>query len=336
MLVTIAAVILSSSLSALAAPVPETVSNDLKQNCLADVISTHGLEKQSLQRRASSWSYEGDTGAAKWGALSFDTCATGRFQSPIDFKDEQFAIPHGPALTWDEWAHNTPLENTGHTVQLQFNETSARLLTRDVNGGDTKVQQAHFHSPSEHHINGKCEYSSCFFVHGAACSKYLSGQPIDFPLELHFVHVSDAKKISVLGVFFELGPWNPWLDQFITQIPEHEHQQNKLEHLYMGSMYEALMERNYFSYSGSLTVPPCTEEVLWMVAREPVTISDAQLALFRDVMPFNSRPTQQNESGKSKGVPEKPKGASAEKWEWKPKQSLRQALAKIGIEVPSA
>ncbi|KAJ3253543.1 hypothetical protein HDU77_004509 [Chytriomyces hyalinus] len=313
MLVTIAAVILSSSLSALAAPVPETVSNDLKHNCLADVISTHGLEKQSLQRRASSWSYEGDTGAAKWGALSYDTCATGRFQSPIDFKDEQFAIPHGPALTWDEWAHNTPLENTGHTVQLQFNETSARLLTRDVNGGDTKVQQAHFHSPSEHHVNGKY-----------------------FPLELHFVHVSDAKKISVIGVFFELGPWNPWLDQFITQIPEHEHQQNKLEHLYMGSMYEALMERNYFSYSGSLTVPPCTEEVLWMVAREPVTVSDAQLALIRDVMPFNSRPTQENDSGKSKGVPEKPKVASAEKWEWKPKQSLRQALAKMGIEVPSA
>ncbi|KAJ3231470.1 hypothetical protein HDU81_003740 [Chytriomyces hyalinus] len=313
MLVTIAAVLLSTSLSALAAPVPETVSNDLKQNCLADVINTHGLEKQSLQRRASSWSYEGDSGAAKWGALSYDTCSTGRFQSPIDFKDEQFAIPHGPALTWDEWAHDTPLENTGHTVQLQFNETSARLLTRDVNGSDTKVLQAHFHSPSEHHINGKY-----------------------FPLELHFVHVSDVKKISVIGLFFELGPRNAWLDQFISGIPEHEHEKNKLDHLYMGSMYEALMERNYFSYSGSLTTPPCTEEVLWMVAREPVTVSDAQLAYLRAVMPFNSRPTQQNDSGKAKGEPEKPKEHSAEKWEWKPKQSLRQALAKMGIEVPSA
>ncbi|KAJ3067503.1 hypothetical protein HDU98_009275, partial [Podochytrium sp. JEL0797] len=152
-------------------------------------------------------------------------------------------------------------------------QATDKLVSQQINGVSYNVAQVHFHSPSEHHVD----------------EHY-------FPLEAHFVHASADKKLSVIGVFFVVGDENPWVQQFISQIPAHKNETTKLPSLDMASMIAALQNSTYFSYTGSLTTPPCTEGILWLVAREPLEISQVQLNELTSVMPFNSRLTQANKS----------------------------------------
>ncbi|ORY42184.1 carbonic anhydrase, partial [Rhizoclosmatium globosum] len=151
------------------------------------------------------------------------------------------------------------------------------LLSNQIDGLTYQVQQVHFHSPSEHHVD----------------EKY-------YPLEAHFVHTSVDSKLNVIGLFFEIGPQdNPWIAQFVDTLPTSTTASTKLQGLDMSSIITAIAEADFFSYTGSLTTPPCTEGVLWLVARQPLKISQAQWDKLTKVMPFNSRTTQANKSGKN-------------------------------------
>ncbi|KAJ3022401.1 UNVERIFIED_CONTAM: hypothetical protein HDU68_009173, partial [Siphonaria sp. JEL0065] len=149
-----------------------------------------------------------------------------------------------------------------------------------VNNLDYIVQQVHFHSPSEHHID----------------EKY-------YPLEAHFVHASADGKLSVIGLFFEVGGWNPWINQFENSLPAASNSTQTIPRLDMTPIIKAIGDSEFFSYTGSLTTPPCTEGVLWVVARKPLLISQSQLDKLRKVMPFNSRTTQANKSVGKDGAP---------------------------------
>ncbi|KAJ3021719.1 UNVERIFIED_CONTAM: hypothetical protein HDU68_009499 [Siphonaria sp. JEL0065] len=186
--------------------------------------------------RRASWSYEGKSGVSHWGEFG-TTCEKGEYQSPINFE---------------------------------------ALLSHEVNGIDYAVQQVHFHSPSEHHVD----------------EKY-------FPLEAHFVHASADGKLNVIGVFFEIGTENPWIAQFVDNIPLTTNATTQIPSLDLSSIISALGASKFYSYSGSLTTPPCTEGVLWLVAQEPLKISKPQLDKLRKAMPFNSRTTQANKSGEN-------------------------------------
>ncbi|KAJ3012109.1 UNVERIFIED_CONTAM: hypothetical protein HDU68_001364 [Siphonaria sp. JEL0065] len=277
--------ILGATIATLALAAPPAQRDAGHQNCLADVIHARGIEMKGLERRAS-WSYEAEfpTGAAsaqpaKRGKLknvegSNLTVATREYQSPINFEGEELLIDQKPSLSWASLT--TPFEflNNGHTVQLQLKQSTPALLSHEVNGIDYTVQQVHFHSPSEHHVD----------------EKY-------FPLEAHFVHASADVKLNVIGVFFEIGAENPWIAQFVDNIPLTTNATTQIPSLDLSSIISALGASKYFSYSGSLTTPPCTEGVLWLVAQEPLKISQAQLDKLTKVMPFNSRTTQANKSG---------------------------------------
>ncbi|KAI9353891.1 alpha carbonic anhydrase [Obelidium mucronatum] len=259
--------------AALAAPISDA---EIEQNCLADIIVERGVEMRHLERRsAGSFSYEGETGVSHWGQFS-TTCEKGEFQSPINFAGEKFLIEGKPELTWASLTKPFEFLNNGHTLQLQLKQSTPALLSHEINGLDYTVQQVHFHSPSEHHIE----------------EKY-------FPLEAHFVHATADGKLNVIGLFFEIGDENPWFEQFIDNIPTATNQTTKVNRLNMNPIISAIEDSEFFSYTGSLTTPPCTEGVLWLVAREPLSISQDQLEKLTKVMPFNSRTTQTN---KSKGV----------------------------------
>ncbi|KAJ3076626.1 hypothetical protein HDU98_001635 [Podochytrium sp. JEL0797] len=258
----------------LAAPIAPAI--DRRQpNRIADVIHAHGLEMRHLERRASKFSYEGASGPSNWANLNanYTVCQSGKYQSPINFQGESLAIKNKPVLTWSSLLTPFDFLNTGYTVQLQLGQSLPQLVSHEINGVSYTVSQMHFHSPSEHHVEDKY-----------------------FPLEAHFVHTSSNKQMNVIALFFTLGHKNEWIQQFIHILPRASNETTRISSLDMSPIISALENASFFSYIGSLSMPPCTEGVLWLVAREPLEISVDQLTALMNVMPFNSRPTQDNKN----------------------------------------
>ncbi|KAI9365546.1 alpha carbonic anhydrase [Zopfochytrium polystomum] len=247
-------------------------------NCLADVISAEGLELDHLERRAD-WSYEGKSGPENWGQFSA-TCAMGSQQSPINFDGDELTITDGSSnpnvKAWKAVA-SAPVQfvNNGHTVQLQL----APLMQSTVQAKNKTytLRQVHFHAPSEHHVSER-----------------------DYPLEAHFVH-SDGSNLNVIGLFFEIGEPSPFLAQLVGSIPVKENATASIARLDLSSVISHISTSSFWSYTGSLTTPPCSEGVLWVVAKQALTVSPAQYDALRRVMRFNSRPTQENDAAEGDG-----------------------------------
>ena len=129
------------------------------------------------------------------------------------------------------------------------------------------LRQFHFHHPSEHTISGD-----------------------HFPMELHFVHATDAGEVAVLAVLLAAGPANAAFGKIVEMMPR---QPGRARHGTQIDPAALLPEtRHFFRYVGSLTTPPCSEPVLWTVFSKPVTISEAQLGAFAGLFPSNARPLQ--------------------------------------------
>ncbi|KAI9366824.1 alpha carbonic anhydrase [Zopfochytrium polystomum] len=241
--------------AAAAATVPRAAAHP---NCLADVIAADGLELKHLERRAD-WSYEGKTGPENWGQFSA-TCATGSLQSPINFEGDDLTITDANSnpnvKAWKAVASD-PVQfiNNGHTVQVQ-------LASAQAAGNRTyTLQQVHFHTPSEHHVKEKHS-----------------------PLEAHFVH-SDGSNLNVIGIFFEIGDASPFLAQLVGNIPAKANDSTSIANLDLSSIIAHISKSSFWTYTGSLTTPPCTEGVLWVVAKQPLTLSQAQYDALHKVMP---------------------------------------------------
>jgi len=212
----------------------------------------------------SHWSYTGEEAPANWGSLSpeFQTCTSGVNQSPIDLKS--FIDSN---LTKIPFAYNTTsteILNNGHTVQVNI----AKGSIIKVDSIEFELKQFHFHTPSENNINGK-----------------------SFPLEAHFVHASKDGKLAVVALMFKEGKENKILNQFWNKMPMKSGDKSKL----IVEKLETLLPKNkdYYRFNGSLTTPPCTEGVRWIVLKEATTLSKAQIEKFAKVMGSpNNRPIQ--------------------------------------------
>lgn len=222
-----------------------------------------GAAASSLAAEGEHWSYSGDHGPQEWGELSpdFVMCGMGKNQSPIDLSggiDTDL-----PELSFDYPNRGLVGEvNTGHT--LQENLKPGNFLT--VRGKRFEAKQFHFHSPSEHRIDGK-----------------------SFPLAIHLVHVSEAGNLVVVGILFEEGERNALLDQLSGFRPPHLPPYTGLiDHNILISS-----RREYYTYNGSLTTPPCTEGVYWVVLKNPIFASKEQIDRFRETMGADTnRPVQ--------------------------------------------
>ncbi len=211
------------------------------------------------------WGYEGSHGPAHWGGLhpEFAACADGRNQSPVDIRSTvqadlpplQVRYAQGPST----------IINNGHTIQIDFAPGSMLRL----DDTDFELKQVHFHSPSENMIDGR-----------------------SFPFEAHFVHADAQGGLAVIGVMYETGAANEGLAPFWGQLPEQPGPAQPLAQPADASqMLPASLD--YYRYSGSLTTPPCSEGVRWLVLKNPLTISSEQQAAFERIMggPTN-RPVQ--------------------------------------------
>lgn len=228
-------------------------------------------EGEAMQERADeeaaqpAWGYDGAVAPAEWGDLNeaWAVCATGEDQSPIDFSQMEGSQAVTPTLNWTAAAAADVVDN-GHTIQV--NLTNAGTLTLD--GTEYNLVQFHFHAGSEHTVNGE-----------------------RYPLEVHFVHVSEAGQLAVIGVLFEEGEAESGLEPVWSNLPEAQ------GHIPVGAVIDPAAflpeDLTAWRYSGSLTTPPCSEGVAWTVMQAPITASAEQIEAFTARYDNNYRPVQQ-------------------------------------------
>jgi carbonic anhydrase len=216
------------------------------------------------------WSYNGTDGPAHWAQVSesFHTCESGRAESPIDIRSAQKAPEGTPHIQFSYEPMPVHLLNTGHAIQF-----AAEPGKDSVTLGDTRYQlvQFHFHSPGEERFAGRAS-----------------------PMDAHLVHASKDGKLLVVAVQFVVGDKpNSVLGALLDDIPENSGAENSDDALLVnpkGLLPPATS--GYYTYSGSLTTPPCSEGVTWIELKEPVTISRAQLEAMRQFYDHNQRPVQ--------------------------------------------
>ena len=213
---------------------------------------------------AIHWSYEGNTGADKWGSLdaSYAVCASGQTQTPVDITSPK-ANPSLPDLALAYTPGAAEIVNNGHTVQA--NVPAGSVLR--VGASTFQLLQYHFHAPSEHTINGKA-----------------------FPMEMHFVHKDESGNLGVLGVMYQAGAANPAYDALVGNLPAAENDKATLPSFNPMTLLPATF--GYYRYDGSLTTPPCSEGVRWMLLSTPVTLSQGQIDKFTARYARNARPVQ--------------------------------------------
>ncbi|MBN8486455.1 MAG: carbonic anhydrase family protein [Burkholderiales bacterium] len=226
----------------------------------------HGVAAQLLPHGAHDphWEYEGVNGPQAWGALKpeFATCSTGQRQSPIDIRDGiplelqpiEFAyIPTGFSVI-----------DNGHTVQVNLPQGNAI----SVQGRRFELLQFHFHRPSEERINGR-----------------------QFDMVVHLVHKDLDGRLAVVAVMLDRGSAHPLIQTVWNALPLEKNVAEPAPNT-LDLNHLLPKDRRYYTYMGSLTTPPCSEGVLWMVMKEPVQLSPQQIGIFARLYPMNARPIQ--------------------------------------------
>jgi carbonic anhydrase len=216
---------------------------------------------------AQTFGYLGDIGPTHWAELSpaWTTCGTGEIQSPVDLTRLAFHPRSGRKLSIDYDAKTTgEIFNNGHTIEVETE--GVNRLTLD--GVEYELSQFHFHTASEHRVFGR-----------------------GYDMELHLVHTSAAGTNAVVGVFLKRGRSSRALAPIFASLPN----DINVHHVLASPFDPAAFlpeSRAHYRYVGSLTTPPCTEGVEWVLMRDPVTVSDEDMAQFAERIHFNARPVQ--------------------------------------------
>ncbi|WP_077348861.1 carbonic anhydrase [Algoriphagus sp. A40] len=242
----------------------------------ADAVTTvDTIASTPVSARPAHWGYEGEDGPAAWATLSpaYALCGEGKGQSPInivktdakgganwnlDYKTTSLRIAHNE--------HMDDIIDNGHTIQVTVDEGSTFLF------GDKAydLKQFHFHTPSEHTVDGK-----------------------NMPMEMHLVHQSGDGSLAVVSVLFNEGKVaNENFSKIIANLPNAKGESKHITDANL-ELKVHLPKDNYgYHYVGSLTTPPCSEGVQWLVLRDMVSLTADQIAAFSSRIGPNNRPTQ--------------------------------------------
>jgi carbonic anhydrase len=210
------------------------------------------------------WDYQGVGGPEEWASLDpqFAACARGKRQSPIDIRDGIRVELEPVRFSYRPSAFR--VVDNGHTVQVNV----AAGNTIAVQGREYELQQFHFHRPSEEHVNGR-----------------------QYDMVAHLVHKDAQGRIAVVAVLLDRGAAQPIVQAVWNNLPLEKHDEVAAS---QPLDLERLLpeDRRYYTYMGSLTTPPCSEGVLWMVLKHTVPVSPEQVAVFARLYPMNARPLQ--------------------------------------------
>jgi carbonic anhydrase len=220
---------------------------------------------KSTDESCQKWEYEGVTGPDHWMSLCDDYAeCSGIFQSPVNLT-AALPDPALKAIAFNYSDLETEIEFNGHTIEF---ETKKGNCTLNLNGTIYKLQQFHFHTHSEHAVDGA-----------------FAG------MEMHLVHEDAAGNRVVVGVLFEEGAENAFLSRFMDHLPNKTTTKHSSSDEYNpAEVFPS--NRSYFTYPGSLTTPPCTQNVIWFVLENPVEASAEQIGVFEATMHENFRPVR--------------------------------------------
>ncbi|CAB4274930.1 unnamed protein product [Prunus armeniaca] len=206
-------------------------------------------------------------GPEHWGELKkeWNTCKDGKSQSPIDLRDgiatkvnsslEHFKVSYKPA--------EAKIENEGPVIAIVWEGDAGSI---SINGTDYILRQCHWHSPSEHSINGK-----------------------RYDLELHMVHRAQNNNVAVVGFLYKIGEPNPFLSEVTKEIAsmtdvEKDVQLGVIDPRKMKEAQTGLLVSKFYRYMGSFTTPPCTEGVTWTINEQVLSVSKSQVTLLQQVV----------------------------------------------------
>lgn len=255
--------------------------------------STSQVEGPPKSARPVEWSYE-DNGPDKWGNLSpvYAACGTGHSQSPIDIRKTKlktganlnFAYVPSESFTI---AHNNNMENivdNGHTIQVTVEGGSVFTFGQKA----YNLKQFHFHTPSEHTIDGK-----------------------HLPMEMHMVHQSEDGSLAVVSILVKEGKTkNKNFENIITNLPSSKGESKDVKNSKIDLTAHIPKNISAYHYIGSLTTPPCTEDVQWVIMEDMISLTTEEIKAFSSRIGKNNRPVQKlynrkvaldNFSGTTKG-----------------------------------
>ena len=222
----------------------------------------HGASAE--QHRHIHWSYEGEGAPENWAKIdpNNNVCAVGQRQSPIDIR-EGIKVDLEP-VKFDYRPSTFRIVDNGHTVQVNVGDSRITLT-----GKTYELVQFHFHRPSEEKVNGR-----------------------RFDMVAHLVHKADDGALAVVAVLLERGQENPFIQTLWNNLPLEKNAPVSPPSGSIDPLALLPAARDYYTYMGSLTTPPCTEGVLWLVMKQPVQVSSDQIGIFSRLYPNNVRPIQ--------------------------------------------
>jgi len=219
----------------------------------------------AIAQSKPNWGYVGAKGPENWGNLSseYSACSNGLRQSPIDLHGAYEAQLPNIKINYNP----VPLQivNTGSTIQL--NTVPGNYITLD--GEKYELLQLHFHHPSEHTVKGQA-----------------------YPMEAHFVHRNAKGELAVLAAFLKEGAENKALVPIWNAMPDDKSSEKSISGLKVNIAQILPAKHSSFRYFGSLTTPPCSETVRWIIFEQPVEASNTQIQKFSQIFPLNARPVQ--------------------------------------------
>jgi len=230
------------------------------------LVSCH-TTKEAHHGHHAHWSYSGETAPAHWAEIEKDGQCDGNHQSPINIieKDVKSTTANNLVFHYAPQTKITDAVNNGHSIQFNFDEGNFIYY----NGKEYKLKQLHFHEDSEHTVNG-----------------------MRYPIEMHLVHVSDDGQIAVVGVLGMEGA-DSQLFEFFDKFLPIAVDEHKSIHQPLNLKSFLPKDDTYFSYTGSLTTPPCSENVNWILFKKPIVLSVQEVKHLKKLMPIhNYRPTQ--------------------------------------------
>ena len=209
---------------------------------------------------AAHWGYDEHNGPSKWGE-HYPEC-NGKEQSPINILTKNTtSVERALSIAYEADSKN--IINNGHSVQVNFTQKGGITYQ----GKEYKLMQLHFHTPSENTIDN-----------------------VVYPLEMHLVHSSAEGELLVIGVLFEEGGANAELQKILSSAPKKNGGNNKLTKLNPRNLLP--QSQAYYAFDGSLTTPPCSQKVQWVVLGEALSASKKQIDKMNKIMHDNSRDVQ--------------------------------------------
>ena len=212
-----------------------------------------------------TWDYGGALGPSHWGDLKpeFTTCKTGHSQSPIDIRNAKRASL--APIYFDYKPSSLRIIDNGHTIMVNYSPGSSIAVA----GKKYALKQFHFHRPSEEKINGKA-----------------------FDMTVHLVHEDENGNLAVVAVLLQKGHDSPLVHELWNDLPKEKGREESLDSVHINISDILPTDRGYYTFSGSLTTPPCTEDVTWFVLKHPATVSAEEIRRFSQLYRDDARPTQ--------------------------------------------